>query len=50
MKNSDLLDLASDILVDALLDIRKNPDNSIELIKKAIDILARLSDRLGEKE
>ena len=49
MKNSDLLDLASDILVDALLDINKNPDNSIELIKKAIDILARLSDRLGEK-
>ena len=50
MKNSDLVDLASDILIDALLDIRKNPDNSIELIKKAVDILSRLSDRLGEKE
>ena len=49
MKNSDLVDLASDILIDALLDIRKNPDNSIELIKKAVDILSRLSDRLGEK-
>ena len=50
MKNSDLLDLASDILIDAILDIRKDPDKSTELIKKAIDILARLSDRLEEEK
>ena len=49
MKNSDLVDLASDILIDAIVDIRKDPEKSIELIKKAIDILARLSDRWGEK-
>ena len=50
MRNSDLLDLASDILIDAIVDIRKDPDKSIELIKKAIDILARLSDRLEEEK
>ena len=50
MRNSDLLDLASDILIDAILEIRKDPDKSTELIKKAIDILARLADRLGEEK
>ena len=50
MKNVDLLDLASDILIDAILDIRKDPDKSIELIKKAVEILSKLSDRLGEQK
>ena len=50
MKNADLLDLASDILIDAIVDIRRDPDKSIELIKKAVEILSKLSDRLGEQK
>ena len=50
MRNSDLLDLASDILIDAIVDIRRDPDKSTELIKKAVEILARLSDRLEEEK
>ena len=49
MTNQDLIDLATDILFDAM-DVVHNPQEAVRLIKKSIDILARISDRLGDKD